>query len=143
MPITSRPTKLFYHAAGFSLLETLVAVGLLAAVGLAILSWAQSSQQALISSRAAERERDLTRIVLSELRQIDWGKTNEGERLLGDWQFQFKAEPSSSEQQGKALVGNRLFKVQKLRVNVSVAYGRQNEPDSGTFEFAIEQVAFR
>jgi Tfp pilus assembly protein PilV len=139
----SRSIQPAFRASGFSLLETLVAVGLLAAVGLAILSWAQSSQQALISSRAAERERDLTRIVLSELRQVDWAKTTEGERLLGDWQFQFKAEPVSSEQQAKALVGNKLFKVQKLRVNIAVAYGRQNEPDSGAFEFSIEQVAFR
>ncbi len=128
---------------GFSLIESVVALGLMASVGLALLSWVQSSQGMLISARIAERERALTQTVIAEIRRLDLTKEPKGEAEFGDWRFRYVTSQIATERDALGLANSRRFRVQLFQVDASVNYGTPGQIDYGEFTIKFQQVGER
>jgi prepilin-type N-terminal cleavage/methylation domain-containing protein len=129
---------------GFTLLETLIAIAILAGVGMAILSWVNTSQQTLAASAIAQRERDLTMTVLSEMKQVDLATEPRGQREFGDWRFEYNSEAFGEELKSKPLIRGKELKAQMMKVLVTVNY--RATPDQVTwseFPLQFEQVRYR
>jgi prepilin-type N-terminal cleavage/methylation domain-containing protein len=129
---------------GFTLLETLIAIAILAGVGMAILSWVNTSQQTLAASAIAQRERDLTMTVLSEMKQVDLATEPRGQREFGDWRFEYNSEAFGEELKSKPSLRAKQLQAQMMKVFVTVSYRSSPEQMNWSeFPLQFEQVRLR
>lgn len=124
---------------GFSLLEAIVALALLASVGMALLEWLNSSLISLRRVQEAAAVQSAARSALAYLETINLMVTPEGETELGEWRVRWQAREVEPAREGAGYPsGVGLFDVGLYDTQVRLERnGRTIE------EFVLRQVGYR
>ncbi len=83
------------RAAGFGLLEALVALALISGVGFTLLGWVQQNLDALQRMRGLYAELEARRSVIEWSRSLNPMARPAGETALGAWRIAWSAEPAA------------------------------------------------
>ena len=123
---------------GFSLLEAIVALTLVATVGLAVFSWINSLLMTVEKIETRGVKDSITRSVVEYLADINMMDAPEGDVQLGGYQLQWVSQLVEPIKKGKAgVAGVTEFKVGLYDVTVTVE--KQGE---FVTEFDLRQVGF-
>lgn len=93
------------HAAGFTLLEAIVAMVVFAMGALALYQWQATSLAALSRVDVQSRRLDVARDALEALRDVNPMAEPEGERALGDYMLYWQANPIEPRRTGLSQAG--------------------------------------
>ena len=107
-------------SAGFALLEAIVALTLLAGVGLALFAWIQQNLQSASRLRQHEQEARLLLSAQSLVQTVDAMGTPEGSMDAGDLRIRWRAEVSEPERRNQLFgsEGTGPFRIGLYRVDV-------------------------
>ena len=124
---------------GFSLLEAIVALALLASVGMALLSWLNGSLISLRRVQEVAAVQATARDALAYLDTINPMLTPQGETELGEWRLRWQAHEVEPAREGADYPGGiGLFDVGLYDTRVWLEWdGRAIE------EFVLRQVGYR
>lgn len=124
---------------GFSLLEAIVALALLASVGMALLSWLNGSLISLRRVQEVAAVQAAARDALAYLDTINPMLTPQGETELGEWRLRWQAREVEPVREGAGYPGGiGLFDVGLYDTRVWL------ERDGRTIEeFVLRQVGYR
>ena len=124
---------------GFSLLEAIVALALLASVGMALLSWLNGSLISLRRVQEVAAVQAAARDALAYLDTINPMLTPQGETELGEWRLRWQAREVEPAREGAGYPGGiGLFDVGLYDTRVWLERdGRAIE------EFVLRQVGYR
>lgn len=112
------------RAAGFTLLEAIVAMVVFATGALALYQWQATSLSALSRVEAQSRRLDVARDAVEALRSVNPMAEPEGERELGDYTLYWEADPLEPRRTGLSQAGYAsLFDVALYRVEAWVVAG--------------------
>jgi general secretion pathway protein I len=124
---------------GFSLLEAIVALALLASVGMALLGWLNSSLIGLRRVQEVAAAQAAVRGALAYLETINPMATPEGETELGEWRVRWQAREVEPAREGAGYPsGVGLFDVGLYDTRVWLERDGQ-----AIEEFVLRQVGYR
>lgn len=125
--------------AGFSLLEAIVALALVASVGITLLSWLNGSLIGLRRVQAVSETQVARRNALTYLEQINPMAAPEGEAELGGWRLRWQAREIEPAQDGVGYpAGTSLYLIGLYDTTVRLDRG-----EGETEEFMLRQVGYR
>jgi len=114
---TPAPTAL--PAAGFTVLELLVAIAILAAALIPLLGLQQSNTRAALAVERAQARLAADRAALEYLRGVNPARSQSGETQLGAARMAWRAEPVGAERPVRTTAGQPgRFTLQRYRVRV-------------------------
>ena len=125
--------------AGFSLLEAIVALALVASVGMTLLSWLNNSLLGLRRAQAVSDIQAARRNALAYLETLNPMVTPQGEAELGGWRLRWQAREVEPTRDGvDHPIGISLYLMGLYDTRVWLERG----PDA-TDEFVLRQVGYR
>ncbi|MFZ1643036.1 MAG: type II secretion system protein [Candidatus Contendobacter sp.] len=126
------------RSAGFSLLEAIVALALVASVGTTLLSWLNGSLIGLNRARAVSELQVARRNALAYLELINPMTTPEGEAKLGDWTLRWRVSEIEPARDGLDYPGLSLYQVGLYDIEVRLERGADEAEI-----FVLRQVGYR
>jgi general secretion pathway protein I len=127
-------------ARGFTLLEAIVALTLVAGVGLALFGWVNTARITLLRVQDASARQEATSGALEFLKLVNPMLQPNGETQLGRVRLTWRAEPLTPVQQGQGFPqGSSLYALALYRTRVTL--DREGEP--GWHQFEVKQVGYR
>ena len=125
---------------GFTLLEAIVALAIMAGVGAALFSWINTSLIGLQRVEDANRRQAAMVNALQYLDSVNPMLRPDGSADLGGYRIRWKAEVLAPERDGVDYpVGLSLYRLALYRTRVEVV----NADDKAWFDFSVEQVGYR
>jgi general secretion pathway protein I len=126
--------------AGFSLVEAVVALALIGAVGIALLSWINGNIEALTRVQEANARAQATANVVEYMNTVNPMQNPEGKAALGNYQLRWRATAVTALQDGANYPsGISLFQF-ALYDNVINVESRDGAP---WFDFTLRQVGYK
>lgn len=126
---------------GFTLLEAIVALVLVATVGMALLNWLNTLLTSVNSMQQAQRRTEATRNALALLDQINPMLTPTGQREVGIYTFRWQAEPLRPALDGVNNLGAQgLYKLNLYQTQLDVLYQNQLVTRLSLRQVGYEQV---
>jgi general secretion pathway protein I len=125
---------------GFTLIEAIVAMVLIATTGMALFSWINSNLMTLNRVQEANAESAATSNVDDYLGTVNPMLTPEGETKLGDYQVRWKATVSGEPRDGAGYpYGTSLYQLALYQTQVQV----QKPDGQAWFDFTLQQVGYK
>lgn len=125
--------------AGFTLLEAIVAMVLVASVGLALFAWINGSIASLARVHDANARSEATINVLEYMHRVNPMLAPEGKASLGGYSITWRARPIVPVVDGASFpVGVSLFQLCLYNTDVAVLSG-----DQPWFQLQLRQVGYR
>jgi general secretion pathway protein I len=125
---------------GFTLIEAIVAMVLVATTGMALFSWINSNLITLNRVQEANAESAATSNVVDYLSTVNPMITPEGEAKLGDYQVRWKATISDEPRDGAGYpYGTSLYQLALYQTQVQV----QKPDGQAWFDFTLQQVGYK
>ena len=125
---------------GFTLIEAIVAMVLIATTGMALFSWINSNLITLNRVQEANAESAATTNVVDYLNTVNPMLTPEGEAQLGDYQMRWKANASTDPRDGAGYpYGTSLYQLALYQTQVQV----QKADGQPWFDFTLQQVGYK
>lgn len=125
--------------AGFSLLEAIVALALVASIGITLLSWLNGSLIGLRRVQAISETQAARRNALAYLAHINPMLTPEGEIQLGGWRLRWQAREVEPARDGVGYpAGTGLYLIGLYDTTARLERGADE-----TEEFTLRQVGYR
>ncbi|OUD14311.1 prepilin-type N-terminal cleavage/methylation domain-containing protein [Thioflexithrix psekupsensis] len=126
---------------GFTLLEALVALVLIATVGMALLSWLNSSLDSLSRMEHAQRRIEATRNALAFIDTLNPMQNPQGEAEIGVYTFRWQANLVKPEQDGVNHLGAQsLYKLGLYQVTIDIFQFNQLITQLSLTQVGYEQV---
>ena len=124
---------------GFSLLEAIVALVIIASTGIALLDWINTNLMSLQHVQAAEQRNNATRNALAFMETINPMEHAQGEEIVGVYKISWNAEAIALPKDGIGPMGEMsLFQVGLYETTVKV-----QAEDGLLTRFTIRQVGFK
>ena len=125
---------------GFTLLEAIVALVLIATTGMALLSWVNSNVIALQRVQSANAQDAATLNALQYMHSINPMATPEGNASLGDYTLRWSAEVTAEARDGANYPsGISLFQIAMFQTRVTL----QTADGKDWFDFTMQQVGYK
>ena len=125
---------------GFTLIEAIVALVLIASAGMAVFGWINTNIMTLGRVEAVNAEDEATLNVISYMNGVNPMLTPEGETDFGAYRVSWRTEPISAIRDGAAYpFGISLYQIALYRTRVAV-----NKPGNlPWFDLNLRQVGFK
>jgi general secretion pathway protein I len=128
------------HQHGFTLIEAIVALVLMATTGMALFSWINSNIITLNRVQTSNAQDAATANAVQFMHTVNPTATPDGTAKLGDYSFTWKAEEVSGLRDGAGYpVGTSLYQVGMYQTLVQV----QRTDGSTWFSFKLQQVGYK
>lgn len=125
---------------GFTLLEAVVAMVLLAMLGGALFTWMNTNLMSLSSVREANIRNEAQANVLAYLANVNPMQQPEGKADLGSYQAVWKSVPIVEKRNGVAyMYGESLYELALYEMSVSV----RRQDGAAWFDFKVKQVGYK
>ncbi len=125
---------------GFSLLEAIVSIVLLASLGLALFAWINSSVISLQHIRDANTESEATLNILEYMQSVNPMISPQGNADLGGYSFSWQAKLTTPILDGRGFSGGvSLWQFGMYDTDVSV----RRDESLPWFEFQMKQVGYK
>ena len=124
---------------GFTLLEAIVAMVLIASAGLALFAWINSSLANLARLESRQQQQDTLHQVLAAIELINPMQQPEGEKTLGLYTLRWTAQPIEEPQEGlnsSGYIGYYQVGLYQLTIDVM----RHNQ---SPLNFSVRQVGYQ
>ncbi|HUX23132.1 MAG TPA: prepilin-type N-terminal cleavage/methylation domain-containing protein [Burkholderiales bacterium] len=125
---------------GFTLIEAIVALVLIATTGMALFSWINSNLMTLSRVQEVNAENSATQNVLEYMADINPMASPEGRADLGSLRLSWQAEATTEPRDGASYpYGTSLYQLAMYRTKISV-----QKPDGQSwFAFSLQQVGYK
>lgn len=124
---------------GFTLLEAIVAMLLVATLGLAAFDWINSGLRSMLRIEDSEARTRATLNIVEYLESINPMAKPEGEANFGDYRFRWKAVPITEPRDGANYPqGISLYRLALYQTSVLV----QRPDGAAWFDFSLKQVGY-
>lgn len=134
------PPRTAWRNAGFSLMEAIVAMVLIAGAGMALFAWINGSIASLASLQEANQRSDATVNILEYMDGVNPMMAPEGTATLGSYSIRWRSEPVAPPVDGVNYPrGKSLYQLALYRVDVSVLA----EDGQRWFGLQLRQVGYR
>lgn len=120
---------------GFSLLEAIVSMVLIATTGMALLAWINSSLMSLRRVQELERNQQIMRNALAYMEHINPMQTPHGEKALEPYRISWQARPVAPEKKG---IGQSLFQLGLYDTQVRISKDGQE-----VGRFTVRQAGYK
>ncbi|MDP2829641.1 MAG: prepilin-type N-terminal cleavage/methylation domain-containing protein [Sulfuricellaceae bacterium] len=125
---------------GFTLIEAIVALVLIATTGMALFGWINSNITTLNRVREINAENDATLNVVEYMRNINPMASPEGKANLGAYQLSWKAEAVTDPCDGANYpFGISLYQLGMYQTKITV----QKPDEKKWFSFTLQQVGYK
>jgi len=129
--------QLSTRQSGFTLMEAIIAMVIMATAGVALLAWMSNTLSSLNRIEAARDRDEATMAALEYLSSINPSQRPEGEMDLGRYELQWTAETLEPYREGMGpRGGSSLFQVALYRLEVSVSDGDRE------YHFSVRQAGW-
>ena len=126
--------------AGFTLLEAIVALVLIATTGMALFSWVNSNVIALQRVQAVNAQDAATLNALQYMHNVNPMATPEGTAALGDYTLNWRSEATAEARDGANYPsGISLYQIAMYQTLVTL----QTADGKDWFNFSLQQVGFK
>ena len=123
---------------GFSLLEAIVALVLIATTGIALFDWINTNLISLHHIQQAQQRHEATRNALAFMETVNPQANPQDEKIIGIYKLSWKARELKPLKDGKSILGRRsLFKVGLYKTEVTVAVN-----NTLLSRFTLRQIGF-
>jgi general secretion pathway protein I len=125
---------------GFSLLEAIVAMVLIASLGASLFSWLANSQASLHRVEEAQAEQSARLNILEYCKALNPTTQESGEHDFGAYRISWRSETILPLQDGIGYPGGRgLYEIGLYKLDIKVFRGTRDP----WFDMALEQVGYR
>lgn len=139
-PLRKRSIRAGRIQAGFTLIEAIVALVLMATTGMALFSWINSNIMTLSRVQASNAEDAATANALEYMRTVNPTLAPEGKATLGAYRMAWKTEPLTDLRDGSSYpFGVSLYQVGMYQTRVEV----QALDGTPWFSFKLQQVGYK
>jgi len=139
MPPSASAPPAATPAAGFTVLELLVAIAILAAALVPLLTLQQSNTRAALAVERAQARLAADRQALAYLRGVNPARRQSGETALGEARMTWRGEPVGAARPVRTTDGqSSRFDLQRYRVTVRIT-----GPDRPAREWAVTLLGWR
>lgn len=136
-PDRSRPRS---RQDGFSLLEAIVAMVLIAGAGMALFAWINGNIAALTALNDANRRSDATVNVVEFMERVNPVLSPDGEAALGGYSIRWHSQPVSAAVDGVGYPnGKSLYRFTLYRVEVAV----RSEDGKAWFDLQLTRTGYQ
>lgn len=125
---------------GFTLLEAIVAIVLIASVGMSLLAWINNSLASVSRVADRQREAEITRTALAYLETLNIAEQPQGSVEIGELVLNWSAELVEPERDGRVLFGGG---VTPYRYGLYRVAARVTEADHQRAAFQVRLVGFK
>lgn len=127
------------HSRGFTLLEAIVALSLLAGAGAALFTWLNSNILTLSRVQEAHARAEASRNILEYMETINPMLVPEGKAEWGSIHFHWRAEPVTPPQDGAGYpTGTSLYRIALYKTHIEIL-----KEGSPWFELNLRQVGYK
>ncbi|MEI6599792.1 MAG: prepilin-type N-terminal cleavage/methylation domain-containing protein [Comamonadaceae bacterium] len=139
-PLRKRSARVGRFQTGFTLIEAIVALVLMATTGMALFSWINSNIMTLSRVQASNAEDAATANAVEYMRTVNPTLTPEGKTTLGAYRMVWKAEPLTDLRDGASYpFGLSLYQIGMYQTQVAV----QTQDGTPWFSFKLQQVGYK
>ncbi len=125
---------------GFTLIEAIVALVLMATTGMALFSWVNSNIITLQRVQASNAQNAATANALQYMHTVNPMATPEGNAILGPHKLHWKSEPLTEVRDGAAYpTGVSLYQLAMYQTQVDL----QKDDGKDWFGFKLKQVGYK
>ncbi len=124
---------------GFSLLEALVAMALVATIGMALLAWINTNLLTLQRIEDKQRELAVTRTAIAFLEGVNFFSMPIGVTDLGPYRIEWTATPSEPVRDARSLLGGGMTPYQ---IGLFEAQVRVTEGNNLRAQFSFRQIGY-
>jgi len=125
---------------GFTLMEAIVSLVLIATTGMALFSWVNSNLMTLNRVQENNAENDATLNALEYMRSINPMSTPQGQANLGAYRLSWNAVATTEPRDGASYpVGTGLYQLATYQTNLTV----QKPNGQFWFGFTLQQVGYK
>ena len=125
---------------GFTLIEALVALVLIGAVGMALFTWIDSSMVSLRRVEDANARNDATANIIEYMQAVNPMQTPQGKANFGSYQIQWNSDPVTDQVDGvTSPQGTSLYQLALYQTKISVA----KADDPYWFDLKLKLVGYK
>lgn len=124
---------------GFTLLEAIVALVLMASTGIALLNWINTNLITLSRVQQVQQRHEAIRNALAFMETINPSEKPTGEEVVGVYQFRWQARPVESPKEGRTPLGSiSLFQVALYDTEIEI-----HLENNLLTRFTLRQIGFQ